>query len=213
MILEHVNSEEKIYDLLMEAEANSANSNHFNILEGISFDAYQLSNEMGEYNDKSFFSKVHKGILFTALLIFIIHIFFMGYWLGIFGTVIVLFFHARSKVKISKAIYKVKSEKPAMGNNVFLEKQHIFNFLNYLYCGILLKETRISILQSELSILLPIMVMCGTELILSRIGILEMALGVVIGILTWFFIFQNDYEKVFDFQDRLEDMEDKLSKL
>lgn len=165
--------------------------------------AEDLMYAMRSKSDQQSYKYLFYGIIIVTMISAVSHIVFLGYWAGICGMVlgIGIYFFGHSRVKA--AVLSLKSSGKDPNSNKIEDR------LAYLDLGLDIKDVRIKVLRFSYAILLSVNLVVFSELILGRLGLIPIAIAVVIGLITWFFLFQNDFHQIYEFDEKIEGLRDE----
>lgn len=161
-------------------------------LRGIAFAAEAVLSKLKSSSEITFYKNVRSGIFIISSLIFIIHIMSRTYWAGIAGVVAVLLLLIFSKINITRKVKQMQLSKVKRISQGLLNQAEVLDFLKYIKDVIAVKFERIQMLRTIISILLPLVFLAGTELILSRSGVLEIIVAIIFGVAFWYFYFRQN---------------------
>ena len=171
----------------------------------------EILGSLREKNDKSFYKNMHLGLSLAASLLFIVHIVFFGFWVGILGLLLVGFFfiyHKAILLRLSKNLNDNVFNKDLDGINT---KEDVALFVNYIENGISIKLKRSQLIMLSLVCLTPLIFIAGIELIYGKINILEIFLAIVLGSTFWLIYFKKEIDDHNNLLGEVEDIKEELN--
>ncbi len=197
-------NQEKYKDYLIRLEAAKENIQIDESLRLVLNESEEILLKIKSLSDAELYKNLNLGLNLIGAVVFIIHVLFFGYWAGILGLLVIVFFYVSNKIIIDRQILIVNESSKFSELEGVITEEAVILFRKYILNGIELKLKRFQILRMMIASILSLILISGVELILSRIGLLEIILGFILGSFFWFFYFKPDIDDLIFMKEKVE---------
>ena len=163
----------------------------------------EIFEELKQLEDVALYKSLINGYSIAGGIIFICHIIFLGFWVGLVGLLLLPTFYFISKITIDREIKISNSKNRSQKQSDLLSVVDLKEMHESTSSIIDLKIKRFQILLILTALFTPLFFMALNELIYGSLNALNIGLSVVIGSFFWMIYFKKDIDELQNMKERL----------
>lgn len=163
----------------------------------------EVVEELKQLEDGKLYKSLVNGYSIGGGIIFISHIIFLGFWVGLIGIILLSAFYFFSKITIDREIKITNNKNWKKKQSDLLTRNDLEEMLASTSSIIDLKIKRFQILLVLTVLFTPLLFMALHELIYGSLNALNIGMSVVIGSFFWMIYFKKDIDELQKMRKRL----------
>lgn len=163
----------------------------------------EVVQELRQMEDGKLYKHLANIYMFSSALIFIVHIVFFGFWVGLVGLILLLIFYLVSKVVINMEIKLASNKSVNVDHSELLTIAEIARKRMATKSIIELKTKRYQVLLVLTSGFTPLVFMSLYQLIFNSLSLLNVGIAIVVGSFFWMIYFKRDIDILAQMKDRV----------